>query len=259
MNKRFRRWLPLVDALQTLGLDPIRLVENLRAFPYFLANARRYRAAPSEKNFALRFRHGVFATADRFRPAGRTTNQGFWQNLWAADYLYRARVRKHVDVGSSVAGFVAHLLPFCEVTYVDLRPLSASWPTLHYVVGSIVKLPFADRSVVRVSCLHVLEHVGLGRYGDPVDPGAHRLAAAELRRVLAPAGTLLLSAPVGRERLRFDAHRIFDPATIAALFSPLELAEFHLIPDQPDHIIRDARFEDARRCEFGCGLFVFRH
>ena len=251
-----RRLSPL---FHVLGLDPLRLLTNLRALPYFLANARRYRGAPPEKNFALEFLSGSFASGDRFRRAGNTANPVFWQDLWAAEYLYRAGVRTHVDVGSSVAGFIAHILSFCEVTYVDLRPLSARWPTLHYVEGTILKLPFADRSVASLSCLHVLEHIGLGRYGDPVDPSAHRLAAAELRRVLAPSGTLLLSTPVGRERLRFDAHRIFDPATVVELLSPLEPAEFHLVPDSFDRVIRNARFEDARGCEFGCGLFVFRH
>ena len=259
MTKHLRRLVPLLNASHEFGLDPIAALRSLRALPYFLANARRYRAAPPERNFALKFRHSFFTTGDRFRPAGVTANHIFWQGLWAADHLYRTGVHKHVDVASSVAGFIAHILPFCEVTYVDLRPLRASWPTLHYVSGSILALPFADRSVASLSCLHVLEHVGLGRYGDAVDPGAHRLAAAELRRVLAPEGTLLFSAPVGRERLRFDAHRIFDPATIEELFRPLTLRAFHLIPDPSDHVINNARFEEARSCEFGCGLFVFEH
>ena len=249
---------PLLRASRAFGLDPIAAVRNLRALPYFLANARRYRAAPPERNFALKFRRGFLTTGDRFRSAGVTANHNFWQGLWAADHLYRAGVRKHMDIASSVAGFIAHILPFCEVTYVDLRPLRASWPTLYHVSGSILALPFADRSVASLSCLHVLEHIGLGRYGDRVDPGAHRLAAAELRRVLAPEGTLLFSTPVGWERLRFDAHRIFDPATIEELFRPLTLRAFHLIPDSANHIINDARFEQARACEFGCGLFVFR-
>jgi SAM-dependent methyltransferase len=257
MNKHLRRLVPLLRTFQAFGLDPVAALRSFRALPYFLANARRYGAAPPERSFALEFRHGLFTTADRYRAAGATTNHVFWQGLWAADYLYRAGLHTHVDVASSVAGFIAHILPFCEVTYVDLRPLRASWPTLHHVSASILSLPFADRSAASLSCLHVLEHIGLGRYGDPVDPAAHRLAAAELQRVLAPGGTLLFSTPVGRERLRFDAHRIFDPATIEALFRPLTLREFHLIPDSADHIIRNARFEEARTCEFGCGLFVF--
>ena len=108
-----------------------------------------------------------------------------------------------------------------------------------------------------LSCLHVIEHLGLGRYGDPVDPEAFRLGAAELCRVPTPGGHLLLGTPVGRERLCFDAHRVFDPATIVSAFADLTLAEFNLITDAGDIIQANASFDDARACTYGCGLFVF--
>jgi len=108
-----------------------------------------------------------------------------------------------------------------------------------------------------LSCLHVIEHIGLGRYGDPIDPDGHLKAAAELSRVLRSGGQLLLGTPVGRERLCFDAHRIFDPATIVAMLKPLVLLTFALIDDGGTTIQREASFEQARRCTYGCGLFLF--
>jgi SAM-dependent methyltransferase len=255
--KLLRRLLPAVNFFRSFGLDPLRLVEAVRALPYYLSNRRRYRAQlAAGQGFPLSG-GWHFATADRFRPAGDTFGHYFWQDLWAADWLYRHGVRKHVDVASRMDGFVAHLLPFCEVTYVDLRPLPLAWPTLRFEQGSILSLPFGDASVPSLSCLHVLEHIGLGRYGDPVNPQADREAAAELQRVLAPGGWLLFGTPVGRERLCFDAHRVYDPATIEKMFSPLRLVEFNLIPDRADRIVGSASFDDARECEYGCGLFVF--
>lgn len=118
-------------------------------------------------------------------------------------------------------------------------------------------MPFEDNSVISLSSLHVIEHIGLGRYGDSVNPEGWLLATKELSRVLAPGGRLLVSTPVGRERLCFDAHRIFDPETILKAFDQLTLKEFSLIDDQGQGIITNATINQARKCNYGCGLFVF--
>jgi SAM-dependent methyltransferase len=162
-----------------------------------------------------------------------------------------------VDVGSRLDGFVAHVLPFCHLTYVDLRSLELEHSNFAYRQGSILDLTFASGSINSLSCLHVIEHIGLGRYGDPVDPDGHIKAAAELLRVLAPGGRLLLGTPVGRERLCFDAHRVFSPETVVKMFSSARLVEFHLVPDDGTRIVRNAPFALASACNYGCGLFVF--
>src|SRR4029079_16298457 len=199
-----------------------------------------------------------YMSHERFAPAGSAKGHYFHQDLWAARHLYERGVRRHVDVGSRVDGFVAHVLPFCQVEYVDIRPLDDEVPGLTFKAGSIVSMPFETGTVASLSSLHVLEHVGLGRYGDPIDPDGYRAGASELTRVLAPGGTLLLGTPVGRERLCFDAHRAFDPATIVSAFADLALTEFSLITDTGDMIHADASFDDARTCTYGCGLFVFQ-
>lgn len=164
---------------------------------------------------------------------------------------------RHVDVGSRLDGFVAHLLTFRELEYVDIRPLDNPPPGLQVLQGSIQEMPFPDNSIASLSCLHVIEHIGLGRYGDWVDPDGHLKAARELARVLQPGGRLYLGTPVGRERLCFDAHRIFHPATVQEMFPNLPLTEFSLIDDHGTKIIENATFEQAASCRYGCGLFIF--
>ena len=100
---------------------------------------------------------------------------------------------------------------------MDIRPLEVDIEGLTPIAGSVLDLPFADGSLESVSCLHVAEHIGLGRYGDPLDPLGTRKAAAELQRVLAPGGQLLFSLPVGRPRVDFNAHRVHDPVEVASL------------------------------------------
>src|SRR5690606_39976910 len=60
-------------------------------------------------------------------------------------------------------------------------------------------------------------------------------AAAELERVLAPGGHLLMVVPVGREsRIFFNAHRIYTRNQALDLFPGLTLKEFALIPERSE-------------------------
>jgi SAM-dependent methyltransferase len=237
--------------------DPRRVAMSWRALPYFLRNMVTYRRASGASPFQARFRDLQFGTTDRFLTAGTLRGHYFLQDLWAARRIHERGVRDHVDVGSRIDGFIAHVLPFCRVTYVDLRPLEVAVEGLTYRQGSITALPFETGSVESLSCLHVIEHIGLGRYGDPVDPAGYLRAAAELTRVLRPGGELLLGTPVGRERLCFDAHRVFDPQTVVAAFDGLALQHFALIDDSGVAIDPTADFNRARECGYGCGLFRF--
>ncbi|HWW74963.1 MAG TPA: DUF268 domain-containing protein, partial [Pyrinomonadaceae bacterium] len=109
------------------------------------------------------------------------------------------------------------------------------------------------------SCMHVVEHVGLGRYGDPLDPEGDLKAIAELRRVLAPGGTLLFVVPIGRPKIMFNAHRIYSYRQVVDSFGGLALKEFALIPDDPaaGGLIRAATEEQADSQSYGCGCFWF--
>jgi len=241
--------------------DPVSIARSqfnrVRSLPYFFRNLRRYSAQQPEPSLRFRFGSAWFASFDRFAPAAEPAFHYFYQDLWAAELVHRLRPARHVDVGSRVDGFIAHVLPFCDVEYVDVRPLKVEWPRFFYRQGSITSLPYANDSVESLSSLHVIEHIGLGRYGDEVDARGHERAATELTRVLAPGGTLLLGTPIGQEKLAFDAHRIFDPQTVRTMFATLDLVSFSLVRDDGS-LLRDASFDDARACEYGCGLFEFR-
>ncbi|MFN9811666.1 MAG: DUF268 domain-containing protein [Deltaproteobacteria bacterium] len=230
------------------------LPATLAEVPWFLRSRRDYRSRTSEP---VPWLDTYPAFLDRRASAGTAKGHYFHQDLWAARKVHASRVEDHVDVGSRVDGFVAHCACFTSVTYVDIRPLEARVPNLRSRVGSVVALPFADRSVRSLSCLHVVEHVGLGRYGDPLDPEGASKAMRELARVLAPGGDLYFGVPVGRERVCFNAHRVFAPRTVVAAFSGLELASFAAVDDAGD-LVDPADLDVIARSEFACGLFHFR-
>lgn len=149
----------------------------------------------------------------------------FYQATWAARLIVGQRPASHVDVGSQLF-FVGILSAMVPVTFVDIRPTPLQLPGFTYQQGSLLELPFPDQSLPSLSCLHVVEHVGLGRYGDPINPDGTRLALRELTRVLAPGGSLYLSVPIGRPHIRFNAHRVLAPEKVLEWCQPLTLASF---------------------------------
>ena len=126
-----------------------------------------------------------------------------------------------------------------------------------------MSLPFADNSLESVSCMHTVEHIGLGRYGDPLDPDGDLKAIEELKRVTAPGGNLLFVTPVtGNPRIMFNADRVYSYDQIMKYFKDFTLKEFYLIPDHATAMksgaIENASKQDADNQAFGCGCFWFK-
>ena len=183
-----------------------------------------------------------------------------YHTAWASRVLAETRPAKHVDVASSLQ-FVSNVSAFVDVTTIDLRPALVQLPGLTSLEGTLMHLPFPSCSQESVSCMHVLEHVGLGRYGDTLDYDGDVKAARELTRIVAPGGRLLLVVPVGGyARIEFNAHRVYRASQILEMFDCLELVEFALIPDDGDEegLIRNASLEVADAQRYGCGCFHFR-
>ena len=146
----------------------------------------------------------------------------FYQDAWAFERIVQSRPLAHVDVGSHHK-FVALLSKVVPVTMVDIRPLSLPLESLHFLQGSILDLPFEDGSVSSLSSLCVVEHIGLGRYGDQLDPQGTEKAIAELKRILAPGGDFYISVPIDDEnRTYFNAHRSFREAYLFEQFEQLK-------------------------------------
>ena len=181
-------------------------------------------------------------------------SQYFYQDVWALNRLTASRPAIHHDVGSRLDGFVGQATSICPVVFWDIRPPKLALPRLEYRRGSILALPVADQSVESLSCLHTAEHIGLGRYGDPLDPEGTAKALRELARVLAPGGQLLFSMPIGRERVCFNAQRIWHPERPLETLRELALLEFAAITDQ-DEFVTGIEPRTMANAKCACGLY----
>ena len=122
----------------------------------------------------------------------RTGTTGFdrhyvFHPAWAARILAQTRPVEHVDISSALI-FPVLVSAFIPVKFYDYRPADLQLNNLTSEHADLLALPFPDGSIPSLSCMHVVEHVGLGRYGDPPDPDGDLKAIAELKRVVARGG-----------------------------------------------------------------------
>ena len=178
---------------------------------------------------------------------------------WAARQLYNTEIdspHTHIDIGSDIR-FVSIVSSFIPIDYYDIRPPDLRLPNLKVEHGDINKLPFDTCSIPSLSCMHVVEHIGLGRYGDKLDPNGDLKAIEELKRVLAVGGILLFVVPIGKPVCLFNSHRIYNYDQILSYFKELELLNFDLIKDKATEITYNATKEEADEQGYGCGCFRF--
>lgn len=235
-----------------------RAVLLLRQWVRVLAQFRAL-AQTQPQRFAVRW-------SDRWlhlRDATSTTSfdrHYVFHTAWAARVLAETQPDYHVDVASSLY-FVSSVSAFVPMRFVDYRPAQLGLSGLKCGSGDLLSLPYEDNSIASLSCMHVVEHVGLGRYGDPFDYDGDVKAISELIRVIEPGGQLLLVVPVSEEaRIQFNAHRIYAYEQIIGLTEGLNLIEFALIPDDgSEHgLIRHAEPHQVDGQRYACGCFHFR-
>lgn len=199
------------------GIDPRKTLASARRLPSFIGEYRHYaHAFGSDYEVVLRP-----TLRDASVTNGSTSGHYFNQDLHVAQRVFENNPKTHFDVGSRIDGFVAHLASFRTVHVLDVRPNSSEIPNVTFHVSDICAEldPQLVASSDSVSCLHALEHFGLGRYGDPIDPVAYKRGFDNLAKILEDGGRMYLSVPVSsRPRIEFNAHRVFSLPKLLELF-----------------------------------------
>jgi len=244
----------LLYFFRQLGFDPLRTITGLRFIPKFISSWFHFLW---KNNFRSSWRLSPVLN-DFSSQAGSADGHYFWQDLICATWIHESAPKKHLDVGSRIDGFLAHLLSFRAVTLVDVRPFSAKIPGLTVVIGD------AQSNLVghlgkydSVSSLHCIEHFGLGRYRDPLDKDGHIKGLRHISECVESKGSFFVSFPIGEEKVEFNEQRIIDPEWPLPQLTDFKLKEFVLIPWRGEPVYGLQPSEVDRKIKGQAGLYWF--
>lgn len=241
---------------QKLSKAYLRKKMPLLNLPRFLSQRKEWVSKGGEISRSYRI------LTDYADTAGAAKGHYYHQDLLVAGLIAQSKPRRHVDIGSRIDGFVAHVASFREIEVFDIRALDESRHTnIKFVQKDLMDHNESEISD-SVSCLHAIEHFGLGRYGDPIDPEGHLKGVLNIVRMVEKGGMFYISFPIGfNDAVHFNAHRVFHPMSIfgwEGVKDVLELQRFDWV-DATGEINMNAKVEDAvDSVKYGCGIYTFR-
>ena len=201
--------------------------------------------------------------SDKHKSSGTAKGQYFHQDLLTARRVFENNPETHIDVGSRIDGFVAHVASFREVKVIDIRPPENTIKNIAFIqldfMGKIPEnmLECCDS----LSSLHAMEHFGLGRYGDTISFNGHLTGMNNLYRMLKKGGRLYFSVPMGEpQRIHFHAHRIFSLKYLLRHFQgKYNIKKFSYVNDKgdlfEDAVLTEENIDKSFGCKYGCGIF----
>jgi SAM-dependent methyltransferase len=248
---------PIALFLFNIGVDPRRIV-SLRHLPRYISQSNEF------KKLGGGISHKFAILADYDEKAGSATGHYFHQDLLVASFIHKNNPVRHIDIGSRIDGFVAHVASFRKIDVMDVRELNGTGhENISFVKADLMNKQSAQNNIAdSISCLHAIEHFGLGRYGDPIDPQGHIKGLGNIVRMLKPGGVLFISFPIGRaNEVHFNAHRVFHPKDIFSWTSDMDsmkLERFDYVDDAGE-LHQDVNIETTDvNVVFGCGIYTFR-
>jgi hypothetical protein len=198
---------------------------------------------------------------DRFQPSGIASGHYFHQDLFVANKIFLNNPERHVDIGSRVDGFVAHVASFRNIEVIDVRPLSSNILNVKFICDDLMN-PTSELHHYSdsVSCLHAIEHFGLGRYGDKLDYFGYLKGLDTIYHILKPGGKFYVSVPIGDQRIEFNAHRIFSIKYLLYLLTEKYILDSFSYVDDAGDFHNGALFDKGSidknfGCSYGCGIF----
>jgi SAM-dependent methyltransferase len=198
---------------------------------------------------------------DKALESGTASGHYFHQDLLVANKIFLNNPDKHVDIGSRIDGFVAHVASFRKIEVFDVRSLEKNIPNITFKQADLMSSDLNLRNYCdSVSSLHAIEHFGLGRYGDAIDYYGHLKGLDNIYKMLKEGGKFYFSVPIGRQRIEFNAHRVFSVRyLIELLCGKYRIDSFSYVDDKGD-LFQDAALkpqdiENNYSCNYGCGIF----
>ncbi len=258
MNQQLQR---IHRIFASFGIDPLRTIRSIKGLPIYLRNLKVLNNQKASALTKFPFGKPWPCLEDRFLESGSVKGHYFHQDLLVARRIYVNAPSVHVDIGSRVDGFVAHVASFRSIVVLDIRSQSSTVQNIRFIQADLMErisenlTAFCDS----LSCLHAMEHFGLGRYGDAVNYDGYILGLENLYRILRKGGKLYFSVPIGPQRIEFDAHRVFSVRYLLECFlGKYKLDQFSFVDDlgdlHEDVLLTEIDVEQNVGCYFGCGI-----
>lgn len=204
-----KKLLNFEKLLSFLGISVRTFIEFFSGLPFFVSDYRKLKRQMKVKGD---FQFGNFwpVLNQRKSESGSLTFHYFYQDLFVAQRIFERKPIRHIDVGSRIDGFVGHVAAFRKIEIFDIRPLDNEITNVTFTQADLMELPDNMKDCCdSISSLHAIEHFGLGRYGDPVDVDGHLKAIDNIHTILSPNGRFYFGTPIGKQRIEFNAHRVF--------------------------------------------------
>ena len=234
------------------GLNLLKFKNIKYIFRYFVDYLKFIQLAKVDRIFPILGEHKLKSST--------VIKHYFNQDLLVASYIFKNNPKRHVDVGSRVDGFVAHVASFRKIEVFDIRANNFQFKNIIFKKKDITKI---DKSLLNycdsLSCLHTIEHFGLGRYGDELDPYGHIKGFKNLIKILKSGGTLYISFPISEKNTTyFNSERSFNPKEILNWSSELKLEKFDVIDDNEKIFLNVNLYKFNKKIRYGCGIYTFR-
>lgn len=201
---------------------------------------------------------------DKFESSGDFNTEYFVQDLLVAQLIFSNSPNHHVDLGSRIDGFVSNVASFRTLDVLDIRPMSNIIKNVNFLQVDIMKDNLMDTEITdSLSCLHTIEHFGLGRYGDELNAEGYLMGLDNLIKLVKVDGLFYLSTPVGRERILFNANYIFDIERLLEYLKNchMSLVEFYIISNNGYNMynsISDDLLIELKNSPYNLALFVLK-
>ena len=252
----------LYNLFLAFGVDLVRTFHSIWNLPRYLSDfVNLYKQSRvTMRKFPL----GKYwpCLSDRSMESGSARGHYFHQDLLVARRVFANNPSTHTDIGSRVDGFVGHVASFRKIRVLDIPPLTSKIPNIEFIQTDLMGPPRKDLigQCDSLSCLHALEHFGLGRYGDPVNYDGYITGLDNCVQMLRPGGRFYLSVPIGSQRIEFNAHRVFSVDYLLELFQGrLKVQHFSFVDDKGDlheHVaMLPEKVANNFGCFYGCGIF----
>lgn len=256
---------PLLFFCKMLTSSPLTTLRQARKLPAYISDLKTLSLQQQQSSIPFALGKPYPCLKDKKAQSGIARGHYFHTDLYIAQCISQNKPETHIDVGSRIDGFVAHVASFRKIHVIDIRPLKNTISNIEFIQTDIMS-PVPEElhnSCDSLSCLHALEHFGLGRYGDPVMYDGYLEGFHNMTHILKPGGKLYLAVPIGPQRIEFNAHRVFSVKYLLSMIEIHYTVEQFSFVDDSGQLHRDTALDKKKikenyGCWYGCGIFEIK-